>query len=68
MNTSPFECTEQDRVRFRAVTRRALEISETETVLLFSGKLSTRKGPDLLVSAVKHLPVEVRAKTVVLFL
>jgi len=68
VNTSPFECTEQGRARLRAVTRRDLEISEIETVLLFSGKLSRRKGPDLFVSAVKQLPAEVRANTVVLFL
>jgi glycosyltransferase involved in cell wall biosynthesis len=35
---------------------------------LFSGKLSPRKGPDLLLEAIKQLPPEERAASLVLFL
>jgi glycosyltransferase involved in cell wall biosynthesis len=37
-------------------------------VVLFSGKLSRRKGPDILLRGIKQLPAEARERIVVLFL
>jgi glycosyltransferase involved in cell wall biosynthesis len=68
VDTTPFQCSEEDRARLRAETRRQLEIADDAIVLLFSGKLSARKGPDLLVGAVKALPADLRSRMVVLFL
>jgi glycosyltransferase involved in cell wall biosynthesis len=68
VDTSPFQCDEAARTRFRAATRQGLGITDAQFVLLFSGKLSARKGPDLLLSAVKQLPAGLRQRTVVLFL
>lgn len=68
VDTDPFELDEPDRVRLRSATRQRLGITDTQTVLLFSGKLSLRKGPDLLLQAVKDLPPEIRQDIVVLFL
>ncbi len=68
VETSPFEVDEEARAVLRAKTRQELGIDEEEFVLLFSGKLSLRKGPDLLLRALKHLPARLRERTVVLFL
>jgi glycosyltransferase involved in cell wall biosynthesis len=45
-----------------------LRIRADQTALIFSGKLSQRKGPSLLVQAVKLLPACIREKLVLLFL
>jgi glycosyltransferase involved in cell wall biosynthesis len=50
------------------VVRGPLGIGEDRVAILFSGKLSRRKGPDLLVDAVKRLPAEQRNRVVLLFL
>lgn len=68
ISTTPFECSEVDRIKLRQVTRQSLGITETQIVLLFSGKLSHRKRPDLLLQAVKQLPPEISSQIVVLFL
>ncbi len=68
VDTSPFELEEPDRVRLRLATRQRLGITGEQTVLVFSGKLSMRKGPDLLIQAVKNLPLEIRHHVVVLLL
>lgn len=68
VDTDPFELDEPDRVRLRSATRQRLGITDTQTVLLFSGKLSRRKGPDLLLQAVKGLPPEIRQDVFVFFL
>jgi glycosyltransferase involved in cell wall biosynthesis len=67
VDTSPFAGDEASRARLRPVTREQLGIGTDCTVLLFSGKLSARKGPDLLLAAVKALPPEGRAAMRVLF-
>jgi glycosyltransferase involved in cell wall biosynthesis len=68
VDTNPFRCSEEDRARLRAETRKQLEIADDHVVLLFSGKLSVRKGPDLLVGAVKALPEDLRTRMVILFM
>jgi glycosyltransferase involved in cell wall biosynthesis len=68
ISTNPFQCSEVDRANLRHVTRQNLGIKDTQIVLLFSGKLSSRKRPDLLLQAVKQLSTEVRSQIVVLFL
>jgi glycosyltransferase involved in cell wall biosynthesis len=68
VDISPFHVDEQSRNQSRQQMRSALGIGGDDTVLLFAGKLSHRKGPDLLVEAVKQLPAERRARTTILFL
>jgi glycosyltransferase involved in cell wall biosynthesis len=68
INTSPFHCHEVDRTYLRQNTRQNLGIADTKIVLLFSGKLSSRKRPDLLLQAVKQLSPEIRSQIVVIFL
>ncbi len=68
VDTTVFLTGERDRCELRGETRSRLGIGKLETVLLFSGKLSARKGPDLLLSSVKSLPSQIRNHIVVLFL
>ena len=68
VDTSPFAGDEAARARLREVTRAQLDIAPDRRVLLFSGKLSARKGPDVLLEAVKRLPAEERQSSLVLFL
>ncbi len=68
VDTTPFKTDEDSREVMRPVTRRNLSIDEDQIVLLFSGKLSYRKGPDLILQAVKQLPPDVRRKINVVFL
>lgn len=55
VDVTPFACSEDGRSNLRASTRRELEIPDTSKVLLFSGKLSARKGPDVLVRAAQSI-------------
>jgi len=68
VDTSVFKTTEEDREDLREDAREHLHISAGDIVLLFSGKLSERKGPDLLLAAVKSLSPKSRKRIVVLFL
>lgn len=68
VDTSPFETDEHARQQLRAPTRGSLGIAPEQTVILFSGKLRSRKGPDLLLEAIKKFPTEVRNKITVVFL
>jgi glycosyltransferase involved in cell wall biosynthesis len=68
VETSPFSCGEHDRVRLRPTARRELRLAPGDLALLFSGKLSPRKRPDLLLEAVKALPEAIRDRVVVVFL
>jgi glycosyltransferase involved in cell wall biosynthesis len=68
VDPSPFQPTEADRARLREATRAELGLGPNDLALLFSGKLSPRKGPDLLVNAVKTLPAMLREKVALLFL
>jgi glycosyltransferase involved in cell wall biosynthesis len=68
VDTSPFAGDEATRARLRQATRAQLGICPDRRVLLFSGKLSARKGPDLLLRAIKQLPAAEREASLVLFL
>lgn len=62
VDTSAFRMSESDRIRLRAETRRGMGIGDDRVVLLFSGKLSLRKGIDLIDAAVRRLPDPLRSQ------
>ena len=68
VDLSVFQVSDRDRQRLRAKTRQALRLTEEQYVLLFSGKLVSWKGPDLLLEAVKELKLPLRKRVAVLFL
>ena len=68
VDTSSFLCAEMDRNLLRTDQRCALGIEPSKKVLLFSGKLSVRKGPDILLAAVYALSRAVRSDIVVIFM
>jgi glycosyltransferase involved in cell wall biosynthesis len=68
VDTGGFVLDEVAREKLRGRARQEMGIGEAEVVLLFSGKLSFRKGPDLLVKAVRTLPETLRRRCVVVFL
>lgn len=68
VDTSVFRVGEEDRQQLRTETRQALSLTDELCVLLFSGKLVSRKGPDLLLAAVKELRASLREQVAVLFL
>ncbi len=68
VDTTPFETDEAARTRLRRATREGCRITDEQIAVLFSGKLSERKGPDLLLAAIKELPPEVRGNFAVVFL
>ena len=68
VDAKPFHSDEASRERMRPEMRSKLGIGEEDTVLLFSGKCSERKGVDVLMRAVKSLPPETRDHVVLLFL
>lgn len=68
VDTTAFFTGERHRSELRDQTRRLLGIGDMDVLLLFSGKLSRRKGPDLLLSSAKLLPSSVRDRIVVVFL
>jgi glycosyltransferase involved in cell wall biosynthesis len=67
VDVAPFRCDEEARTALRAEMRFALRAAENDFVIMFSGKLSKRKGVHVLVDAVKHLPDDVRERIVLLF-
>lgn len=56
------------REQLRRSQRRRLQIADYQVVLLFSGKLSPRKGPDLILEAVAQVPAALRTRVAVVFL
>jgi len=68
VDTTPFQCGESDRYALRQTLRANLGLEESRLVILFSGKISFRKGPDLLLEAVKGLPEALRQRAHLLFL
>jgi glycosyltransferase involved in cell wall biosynthesis len=69
VDISPFETDDSARAVMRSTTRQSLlNLDVGQTVLLFSGKLSRRKGPDLILHAIKQLPPDLREKICVVFL
>jgi glycosyltransferase involved in cell wall biosynthesis len=67
VSTNAFQCDEEARDRLRKPAREQLAIPEGSLVVLFCGKLSTRKGPHVLVEALKGLPENIRERMVTLF-
>jgi glycosyltransferase involved in cell wall biosynthesis len=68
VDTAAFELTEEARARRRAATRERLGIPESGYLILFSGKLTERKAPGLLLRAAGLLPPEIRRRITVAFL
>jgi glycosyltransferase involved in cell wall biosynthesis len=68
VNTAPFLCNETDRERLRPAARAEIGIERDDVAILFSGKLSERKGVHILTAAVKLLPPALRARVVLVFL
>lgn len=68
VDTSPFRLDEAARSALRPEARRELSLDPDRFVLLFSGKISARKGPDLLVDAVRGLPAATRKRLAIVFL
>ncbi len=68
VDTSAFQLDETARMQLRRQARSKLNIANDQAVFLFSGKLSPRKAPDMILSAAKELSPDLRRKVVVLFL
>ena len=68
VDASGFQTDESARGRLRQRTRANMAVSPHDRLVLFSGKLSVRKGVDLLVEAVRGLPDSERQRTVIAFL
>lgn len=68
IDLNAFRWDESARSQLRACTRELLGIEAHRKVILFSGKLSKRKGPDLLIEAIKTLAPDRRSEIAVVFL
>ena len=68
VNTAPFRCEEADRDHLRPAKRAEIGLGEDDVAILFSGKLSERKGVHTLRAAAGLLPPELRARMVLIFL
>jgi glycosyltransferase involved in cell wall biosynthesis len=68
VDTAAFRLGEDEREALRATVRAELDISTDRHVLLFSGKLTARKGVDLIVEAVRRLSPLERLDTTIVFL
>lgn len=67
VDTTPFQLDPAAHERLRAETRAAHGIAPEDKVILFVGKLSPRKAPELLLNALRQLPDTLRAQTTLLF-
>jgi glycosyltransferase involved in cell wall biosynthesis len=67
VDTTPFQCDEDGRRRLRQPARIALGVDDNAVVIMFAGKLTERKGVDLLPAAVSMLPADLRARVTLLF-
>jgi glycosyltransferase involved in cell wall biosynthesis len=68
VNTAPFRCAESDREELRREARAESGLAANDIAILFSGKLSERKGVHVLTAAVKLLPSDLRDRVVLIFL
>ena len=66
VDTTPFRTDEAARAELRGPARHELGVTEDQLVIAFCGKLSPRKGPDLLLEALRQLPASERARCVLL--
>lgn len=67
VDTAMFDPREEGRAALRGQTRLQAGFAEDDWVLLFSGKLSWRKGVDLIPQAVAALPEELRRRVRLVF-
>jgi glycosyltransferase involved in cell wall biosynthesis len=67
VDITPFRCDEDARAALRSEMRSSLQVTEGDIVIMFSGKLSRRKGVHVLVDAVKRLPDKTGKRIVLLF-
>lgn len=67
VDNAPFQTDEAARQRLRRDARAQLNLDNAERVLLFCGKLSERKGPDLMLQAIKQWPDGLRQQSAVIF-
>ena len=68
VDIASFRVDELARSNLRQAMRRQFSIPEDGVVLLFSGKLSYRKGADLVLAAIEQLPPATRERIRVIFL
>jgi glycosyltransferase involved in cell wall biosynthesis len=68
VDVTPFRCDEGARAEMRPAKRRELGIGDDDLAILFSGKLSKRKGVYQLIDAVKSMPAACRKRLVLVFL
>ncbi len=68
IDPAPFRSAERERAVLRERTRAELGLDPEKKALLFSGKMSPRKDPEIVVKAVRLLPETLREKTVLLFM
>ncbi len=68
VDVTPFEVDEQSRSRMRRSEREKMDVGEDQIILLFAGKLTRLKAPEILLGAVKKLSPGIREKIAVLFL
>ena len=66
VDTTPFRTDEAACAGLRGPTRCELGVTDDQLVIAFCGKLSPRKGPDLLLEALRQLPGCDRARCVLL--
>lgn len=66
VDPAPFRTDETARGELRSATRRALGFTDEQRVIMFCGKLSLRKGPDLLLAALRLLPESLRGNCALL--
>ncbi len=67
VDVAAFRAGETERVALREAVRRQLGVADGRTVLLFVGKLVARKGPDLLLDAVRPVAPATGDRPVVVF-
>lgn len=67
VDTTPFRGDEDARRRSRPSARAALGLDDDAVVVMFAGKLSARKGVDLIPAAVSLLPPSLRSRVALLF-
>jgi len=68
VDTASFQLCDESRKRLRSSFRAQHAIRDNDIVLLFSGKLISRKRPDLILYAAEKLPAEILERTVIVFL
>lgn len=68
VDTAPFRADENGRETLRQETRSRIGLRHDQIAILFSGKLTARKRPDLILEAVKLMPKEIRDRFALIFL